>query len=601
MSLFGFANALGWLAFLSIIPLIILYLIRPRPKDLDIPSLMFFIKARSAAEKRSFFRTFIRDWLFWLQLLCLLLLSLAVVDPFVMVKKDVISDNVVLVIDASASSQIIDNGKSRFEQSISEAKKLLGSKNSVVLVKGNSAIGVRDRNRRETIDYLDSLQPTDTRSKVGDAILLAGDIIDGKGRVIVFSDFINTEGTHPEIAKAILTSKGMTVDFINTIKEKKKNVGIVDIKADDEATSVFIKNFGESGETIILTARDFTKTLFVNSGKIETVSFGTSPGITKVEIITHDDFPVDDVAYVSAPDEEIVKILLITNKESLYTKAALQSLKNVQVEVAEPPVIPKADFDVYIVDNINPTKILPGTFAELKRKAESGASVVIIAQDITRGIDYENILPVSFMGVGGAGTILADQASRITKDVEFGGVDSYFETNLDEGAISLAKVSNSSVIALEEAGNGKIIYYGIIEGKSDFKLSPSYPIFWSNMLKFLTNQNDITSLNMKTGTALVFDKPEKVSTPKGDVTKQTVILDKIGIYATENKKIAANLLSDAESNINEQKQKLGQGLDKFVFAPVKENVQLDFGKWLIILAIFLMFLEVICIKFRGEV
>ncbi len=601
MALFGFANALGWLAFLSIIPLIILYLIRPRPKDLDIPSLMFFIKARSAADKRSFFRTFIRDWLFWLQLMCLLLLSLAVVDPFIMVKKDVVSDNVVLVIDASASSQVIENGKSRFEQSISEAKKLLGSKNSVVLIKGNSAIGVRDRNRRETIDYLDSLQPSDTRSKVGDAILLAGDIIEGKGRVIVFSDFINTEGTHPEIAKAILTSKGMTVDFINTIKEKKKNVGIVDVKADDDATSVFIKNFGDAGETIILTAKDFTKTLFINAGKIETVSFGTTPGITKIEIITHDDFPIDDIAYVSAPDEEVVKVLLVTNKESLYTKAVLQSLKNVQVEVAEPPVIPNGDFDVYIIDNINPTKMLPGTFADLKRKADAGASLVVIAQDLSRGIDYENVLPVSFMGVGGAGTILADQASRITKDVEFGGVDSYFETNLEEGALSLAKVSNSSIIALEETGDGKIVYYGIMESKSDFKLSPSYPIFWSNMLKFLTNQNDISSLNMKTGTALVFDKPKKVSTPEGEVTKQTIILNKIGIYATEEKRIAANLLSDAESSINEQKQKLGQGLDKFVFAPVKENVQMDFGKWLIILAIALMFFEVICIKFRGEI
>jgi hypothetical protein len=39
-----FSNQLALLALASIIPLIILYLLRPRTIDLDIPSLLFFLK-----------------------------------------------------------------------------------------------------------------------------------------------------------------------------------------------------------------------------------------------------------------------------------------------------------------------------------------------------------------------------------------------------------------------------------------------------------------------------------------------------------------------------------------------------------------------------
>ena len=69
----GFENSIGVYAFLSLIPFLIIYLIRPKPKSMEIPSLMFFMKARSVDKHRSFFRLLSVDWIFWLQLLALLL------------------------------------------------------------------------------------------------------------------------------------------------------------------------------------------------------------------------------------------------------------------------------------------------------------------------------------------------------------------------------------------------------------------------------------------------------------------------------------------------------------------------------------------------
>src|SRR3989338_4129126 len=141
MAFFGFTNPIGWIAFASLIPLIILYLIRPKPKEMEIPSLMFFIKASSTSKERSFFRRFVKDWLFLLQLLILILLSLSIVSPFLTVKKDVASSNVVLVIDASASSQVKDSG-TRFKRAIENADEYLGKKTSIIIAKGNSLIGL---------------------------------------------------------------------------------------------------------------------------------------------------------------------------------------------------------------------------------------------------------------------------------------------------------------------------------------------------------------------------------------------------------------------------------------------------------------------------
>ena len=120
---FGIENQLGLYAFLSLIPLIILYLIRPKPKSMQIPSLMFFLKAKSNPEKRSFFRTFTRDLLMLLQILTLIFIAGSLASPYLITKQDVVSDNIILVLDASASSKVHETYGTRFEKIKGKQKK----------------------------------------------------------------------------------------------------------------------------------------------------------------------------------------------------------------------------------------------------------------------------------------------------------------------------------------------------------------------------------------------------------------------------------------------------------------------------------------------
>ena len=120
-------GGLWWL--LALVPLIIIYLIRPRPKKKSIPALMFLIKENAKSDKRSFFRRFVRDPLFLLQIIILIAFAIAIAQPFITVKEDVFVETTALVVDASASSQVEIDGKTRFERTIEIAKENVGSEN----------------------------------------------------------------------------------------------------------------------------------------------------------------------------------------------------------------------------------------------------------------------------------------------------------------------------------------------------------------------------------------------------------------------------------------------------------------------------------------
>ena len=83
---------------------------------------------------------------------------------------------------------------------------------------------------------------------MGDALLTAEDLLGNKkGRVIVISDFITTEGPDIMVAKSALISKGNVVDFFD-VGSKAENVGIVELDAGKHETIVGIRNYNKEEE-----------------------------------------------------------------------------------------------------------------------------------------------------------------------------------------------------------------------------------------------------------------------------------------------------------------------------------------------------------------
>ena len=164
---------------------------------------------------------------------------------------------------------------------------------------------------------------------------------------------------------------------------------------------------------------------------------------------------------------------------------------------------------------------------------------------------------------------------------------------------TIASVNGAPVISIGALGDGTLIYMGILEESSDFRLSPAYPIFWHELLKFLTSQADVHSLNSPTGRTLLLDELKNIQTPDGTVRAASLLLDYEGIYEFNGQKVAANLLNERESAINAG-EGVGQSAREYELVPVKERREYDLEPALIIAALIILFFELAFIKLRGD-
>jgi hypothetical protein len=606
MALFGIVdigNSAGVWALLLLVPLILLYLIRPKPKLMTIPSLMFFMKSSGATKLTSFLRQFLRDWLFLMQFLIVFLLASTLAQPYVNYFHDITSENTVIVFDVSASSQAMEGGKSRFDIAMDKARSLLGSKNTIILAKDVAQIGIQDADVPDTIEYLNALRPKDTTSRIGDAVILGGEVLAGKeGRVIAISDFINTAGQDPHIAKAVVESRGIKVDFINTATgDHRTNIGIVDMLVEPTTTTVYVKNYEPSQQKIKVSIGEGAKDLTLAARSIETFSIITPPGTTKVELNVQDDFKIDNRVYVSSPSDAKTKALLIANNASIFLKNALLASGEIELTIAEPPIIPKGDFDVYIIHNVAKASLLPGTFEDIRNRVEEGANVIVAAQEDSDRMDYKGLIPVDLGGRAEGGFITVDQLNRFTKNIEFGSVEYYFSSTPKDNALTILSVAGKPLVSVSRREKGKIAYYGILEKSSDFPYSPGYPIFWTELMRFMTDQQDVKNLNFRTGDTMILDALQKIETPTKVLKKSAIIFDEAGIYKFEDgRTIAVNLLNERESDINSNTS-MGAKSTEFVLEPVKEKRKFEFEQSFVLIALIILFIELLYVKMRGIV
>src|SRR3989338_3379650 len=149
------SNAIGLVSFVSIIGLVVLYFLRPKPFKKVIPSLIFLESNKKQTSFAAFFRKFIKDWMFFLQLLFLLLLCFAAVGLTAELYMNKVSQDVVIVIDASASTNAVN-----------------------------------------AFRILSTVKSSQSKSNIFDAMMMAGQVTDS-AEVIVLSDFIDTNSRNP--------------------------------------------------------------------------------------------------------------------------------------------------------------------------------------------------------------------------------------------------------------------------------------------------------------------------------------------------------------------------------------------------------------------
>jgi len=231
--------------------------------------------------------------------------------------------------------------------------------------------------------------------------------------------------------------------------------------------------------------------------------------------------------------------------------------------------------------------------------------VIIAAQSDLKDINTEDLLPINVKSmINKATKACVETINQITKQFEkercFTTSGAYFGADSKKGTITFASADDKTpLVVYGERQKGKVAYYGILDDSSDFKTLPAYPIFWSSLINFMVGAEDIKDYNFKTGKIFVVDE-QKVTTPSASFTTSRVLMDEAGVYEFNNKKYAANLIDEKESDIAlPSKVESRQARENLLGRESKEQ---DFNlEFLILLLVFLLMLaEFIYIKRRGD-
>lgn len=616
----GLLQPLGLFALAALIPFIILYLRKPKPKDKVIPSLMFLMKEEGKSQKFHFFQRFAANLLFLLQLFTLTLLAFAIAYPTITLPYDVTRENTVIIIDASASMQAKEGSSTRFEKAVKEAKKHVSGRTTIILAEASPLIVLEEQGTDLAFDVLGKITARATTTNLGDALLLAKDILGGNpGRIVLISDFLITEGPDVQVVKTTITSDDKLVDFIDVAGESE-NTGIVKMEVGKFSSKVFVKNFDlgqkkrtiniEQGGNVIASSGE----IVIDALSVENFEFDTPPGLTTIKITPKDDFKVDDEAYIATPKKVKNNIVLITNEKNSNLELALRSAPDANLLVVNPPVltittdgekISPYEQDIIIMYRVEQDSILPGTFKDIQEYVEKGGSFIFSGQPDISGFNLGKLSLVKISRVSSLpAEVCVDTVNSVTKYFEnarcFTTAQRYMEAESLEGSIIFASAGQSPVIAYKEYEGGQLAYYGLLDEFSDFKSLPAYPIFWSSLINFMVGAEDIRDYNFRTGDIVTIDE-QAVTTPSGTITTSKLLLDEQGVYEYDGRAVAVNLLSEKESEISAGNHSTALSEREALLNSEERMHEFNLVYMLTLIGFILMFLELVYIKMRGDV
>jgi len=622
-----FETPLALAALLSVIPLIVIYMLRPKPKVLSIPSLMFVLKLeRERKRVYASLTKIVQDPLFLVQLLMLILLFIAAAGYYYTSQEPLSGEHTVLVLDTSASMQV----ESRFADAVGIADGYVSKKNSIILASDTPLLALESGGASAAKDILYQVKPGAGTADLSAAITTGMRLLSREGgRIIVVSDFTNSKGDDPVASKSLAESYGIKVNFVK-VGKPADNIGIINgwIEATDG-------NYGYTG--VIKNYRDHNESVEVDTGRAASGNSSTSfsldvpaggtnqftlgnlgPGITTVQLNVKDSLPFDNQAYISIPDASEQRILYVTDNGKLPSKTALSLLPNSNLSVLKS--VP-ADLNNYslVVLAEKETPIANDSVGRIENYVRNGGNAIFIASGALTPekteVNLIKILPVKPLEVANEENgleIKEVQQSSITRDIKIDeiSVRKYLNATERTGSTTLVALKNGvPLLSYWQVGRGTVFYMGLNdefgnETWNNFHNLPEYPVFWIKLVQWVGGTGDISEYNLKTGTLTSLSKTEEIRTPSKTFTSNRVIFDEAGIYEISGKKIAANLYSDRESNATVDAFELIQRAvvedkSKLVRAD-SYTAKKDITNYLIGIMFLLILLELLIVRQRGE-
>jgi hypothetical protein len=552
-----FLSPLGLAALAALVPLALLYLIRPDPERVELPTLDFLVEDEGRDSTNPLVERLRRNLLLLLQALVIVALALALATPYVTVPEREAVDRTVVVVDTSASMATETGDGTRFEAAVAAARGATTGTTSVVVAGPDSRVVLRDGTRRAAEDALSRLSVADAAGDLRGAMVQASTLAGENARIVVLSDFAGDGAWRDEVTAA--RARGASVVLRQFDGGGADNVGIVDRSFSGSEVTLTVRNFGDRPATRTLALGGARREVRLGSGDLTTVTLPVPAGGGEARLTPGDSFPTDDVAYVGAPSDAAVDVLLLTNDRNRYLFAALDVIDAVDLSVANPPTTVREEYDVIVYGDVESDRLLRGTVQAGRETVERGGGVAVTATDDLPAETYGDLLLLSPGSVGTNPTIGAVADDDLTRDIGFPPPSEYVTGSLRSGRALVRTSGGAPLLAVDGRGSGRVLYYGYIEESSPFRFNYQYPVFWKRAVFYLAGRDPLPALNRATGERLTFDNETTVTTPEGEVTGRTVGLLDAGFYRVGDRRVGASLYSAAESDVTADPVDAGGG------------------------------------------
>lgn len=538
--------------------LIVFYLLQGRRKQVIISSIMLWEsdKVQEKSEKPKWI--FKPDILFFLQLLILILLIIALMRPQMLVDSDT---RMVIVIDRSASMQSTDVSPDRFSVTINEAvnrvqRQEQGTELALIAAAANPGVIVDfTTDKNIVIDHLNELQVTDTALNDMEALKLADAKLGATpGKILFYTD--------RKVPENYETGGRLEVVTTGTAMQ---NVGItnMDIRRKERYTDNYqvlleIENFtSEEREIPIIIENEEEvekgRQIVVAAGNKERIVFDVkadkrTPLTIKLDI--EDGFQIDNYAYAVIGTGEKLRFLKI-GPENYFLNSAfsahpeLELVNREQVYGAEYRV-----FDLVIYDGVSPPDQVRGKAVFIK-------SLPTMLQGQNRSS------PDGFYEVSNS-----EQTHPL---LQFVNLNQFRAKNLQiitppADSVTVIDSAAGPLLIAGESAELKWLYFAFAFQDSTMPLQVSFPVFIDNMVKWFFPQVFVPNYSwLRAGSQFEY-------LPRGDKSLDRVIFAgreidfdeginnymitdtlKTGLYQLEmndgSRDLAAvNLLSSSESN-----------------------------------------------------
>ncbi len=559
-----FALLLGTLA----VPLLLLYFLKVRRRQMPVSSLLLWQAALRDREASTFFQRLQRDPLLILQILALLALTVALARPAVTVMGQG-AKRVAIVMDTSASMKATDVSPSRFVQAQRAALGLLGRLGEgaeVMVVEAGvqpKVVVPFTREHDRVASALRSMEGHDLPNRLAEGLRTARALVgaDPRAEIHVFTD-----GAHPEAAKA----QGDDVRVRWTgVGRRSHNVGITSLAVRRNYFGTYnsqaffsVGNFSAERQSFSLrltlddeTLTERTLTLDPQVRRAIVVPFSEQRGgVLKLRLDVSDDLDADNVAYAVIPAPRTLSVLLVS-PGNLFLEKVLHTDPQVKLEVRKPDAYQGGmeGFDVVVVDSVSPAKLGNGRFV----------LVNTVPADV----------PLEVLGRLDNPTIMDwDRTHPIMRQIDFAKVtieDAMRVRPVAAGKTLVEAVGGPLIYALEERDR-KALFFGFDLFRTDFPLRVAFPLILSKGLRWLSPVGlDQSSLQLQAGQPILLPVEHGVTTatvrtPSGRSVRAQVNrgmasftdTDEVGVYTVVTgrgeTKVAVNLMNADESDLTPQ-------------------------------------------------